>query len=262
MAITEAAEYYYGHGQAWLGDRTAGGLVDNFDVSLPEIDSMSISLTKESIEHVSKRDSIAFKDLKVTRMVSGSGKIVCAQHNAEILKTYLYATKTAITGGAFVAANAVFPTGIVAGDIMPIPNDRTNLSALTSIVDSAGSPATLVLGTDYEVNLNAGVVKFLNVGGYTQPFKAAGTETAGSGVGIFMQRTQLKWCRFSGINIANNDEAVVIDLYKVDIEPASEWTLLNDGADVNKYEIAFELLKDTTKSSSATFGQYGRYREV
>lgn len=261
MAITEAAEYYYGHGKAWLGDRTAGGLVDNFDVSLPEIDSLSISLTKESIEHVSKRDSIAFKDLKVTRMVSGSGKIVCAQHNAEILKTYLYGTKSSVTGGAFLAAAAVFPTGIIAGDIMPIPNDRTHLSALTSIVDSAGSPATLVLGTDYEVDLDAGVVKFLNVGGYTQPFKAAGTETAGTGVGLFMQRSLLKWLRFHGINLADSDSDVVIDLYKVDIEPANEWTLLNDGADVNKYEINFEMLKDTTKSSSATFGQYGRYRE-
>lgn len=261
MAITEVGEYYYGHGKAWLGDRTAAGLVDNFDVSLPEIDTMSISLTKESIEHVSKRDSIAFKDLKVTRMVSGSGKIVCAQHTADILRTYLYGTKSTVTGGAFLAAAAVFPTGIVAGDIMPIPNDRTHLSALTSIVDSAGSPATLVLGTDYEVDLDAGVVKFLNVGGYTQPFKAAGTEAAGTGVGIFMQRTLLKWLRFHGINIADSDSDVVIDLYKVDIEPASEWTLLNDGADVNKYEIAFELLKDTTKSSSATFGQYGRYRE-
>lgn len=99
MAITEAGEYYYGHGKAWLGDRTAGGAVDNFDVSLPEIDTMSITLTKESIEHVSKRDSIAFKDLKVTRMVSGSGKIVCAQHTADILRTYLYGTKTAVTGG-------------------------------------------------------------------------------------------------------------------------------------------------------------------
>lgn len=261
MAITEAGEYYYGHGKAWLGDRTAAGIVDNFDVSLPEIDSMSIALTKESVEHVSKRDSIAFKDLKVTRMVAGSGKVVCSQHTASILRTYLYGTSTAVTGGAFIAANAIFATGIVAGDIMPIPGDRTHLSALTSIVDSAGGPATLVLGTDYEVDLDAGVVKFLNVGGYTQPFKAAGTEVAGTGVGIFMQRTLLKWLRFHGINIADSDSDVVIDLYKVDIEPASEWTLLNDGADVNKYEIAFELLKDTTKSSSATFGQYGRYRE-
>lgn len=258
MAITEEANYYYGHGKAWLGDRTAAGAVDNFDISLPEIESLSISLAKESIEHVSKRNAIAFKDLKVTRMISGTGKIVCAQHTADILKTYLFGVKTAITGGS--VSNVAFPTGIVAGDIMPFPGDRTHLSTFTSIVDSAGSPATLVNGIDYEVDQYAGVVKFLLVPG-TQPYKLNGTEAAGSGVGLFMQRLAQKWLRFHGINVADGDSNVVIDLYKVDIEPASEWMLLNDGGDVNKYEISFELLKDTTKSDAATFGQFGRYRE-
>ena len=257
--ITETAEYYYGHGQAWLGERTAGGLVDNFDVSLPEIDSMTITLTKESIEHVSKRDSIAFKDLKVTRMVSGTGSMVCAQHNADILETYLYGTASAITGGA-ISAVAFENTTIAAGESVPFPGDRVNLSTFTSIVDSAGSPATLVNGTDYLVDEKAGVVKFVNVGGFTQPFKLNGTEAAGTGIGVFMQRTLLKWLRFKGINLADSDAVEVVDLYKVDIEPANSWTLLNDGTEVNRYEINFELLKDTTKSSSATFGQYGRIR--
>jgi hypothetical protein len=257
--ITEEGVYYYGHGQAWLGVRTTGGLVDNFDVSLPEIDALSISLTKESIEHVSKRDSIAFKDLKVTRMVSGTGKITCAQHTADLLKTYLYGTKTAIAGGS-VTAVAFENTTIAAGETVPFPGDRVNLSTFTSIVDSAGSPITLVNGTDYLVDEKAGVVKFINIPG-TQPYKLNGTEAAGNGVGIFMQRTLLKWLRAKVIDIAANDEVKVIDLYKIDIEPASEWALFNDGGDVNKYEISFELLKDTTKSSSATFGQFGRYRE-
>ncbi len=257
--ITETGEYYYGHGQAWLGNRTALGTVDNFDVSLPEIDTLSIQLAKESVEHVSKRSAIAFKDLKITRMISGTGSLTCSQHSADILQLYLFGTKSAIVGGPATAE--VFPSGIVATDIMPFPGDRTHYSAFTSIIDSAGSPATLVNGTDYEVQERAGVVKFLNVGGFTQPFKITGVFASGTGVGIFMQRQQQKWLRFHGINIADSDSDVVVDLYKIDVEPASEWTLLNDGSDVNKYEIKFELLKDTTKASSATFGQYGRIRE-
>lgn len=260
--ITETGEYYYGHGQSWLFTRTAGGAIaaGGADaISLPEIDSMSISLTKESIEHVTKRESIAFKDLKVTRLISGTGKITCSQHSADILKAYLFGTKSTVSGGA--ASGAAFQSGIVANDIVAFPGDRTHLSTFTSIVDSAGSPATLVNGTDYLVDNMAGVIKFLNVGGFTQPFKLNGTEDAGVGVGLFMQRQLHKWLRFKGINLADSDSTVVIDLYKVDIEPASEWMLLNDGNDVNKYEIPFELLKDTTKSSSATFGQFGRYRE-
>ena len=29
MAITETAKHFFGHGQTWLGGRTAGGLVDD-----------------------------------------------------------------------------------------------------------------------------------------------------------------------------------------------------------------------------------------
>lgn len=257
--ITETAEYFYGHGQAWLGVRTAGGLVDNFDVSLPEIDSVKITLTKESVEHVSKRDPLAFKDLKVTRMISGSGSIICAQHTADILEAYLFGTSSAITGGSIT--NIAFEnTTIAAGEIVPFPGDRVNLTTFTSIVDSAGSPLTLVNGTDYMVDEKAGVVKFLNVPG-TQPYKLNGVEPAGTGIGLFMQRQLHKWLRVKCYNIVDSDAVTVIDLYKIDIEPANEWNLINDGADVNKYEIPFELLKDTTKSSSATFGQFGRVRE-
>lgn len=259
--ITETGEYYYGHGQAWLGDRTAGGAVDNFGVSLPEIDSLTISIARESIEHISKRDPLASKDLKQTRYLSATGEITCSQHTASILAKYLFGTSAAVAGGSITAE--AFPTGIVAGDITPFPNDRTHLSTFTSIVDSAGSPATLVNLTDYEVDEKAGVVKWQggSFGTYTQPFKLNGTEAAGTGVGLIMQRVIHQWLRVKTYNLADSDAVVVVDLYKCDIEPANEWQLINDGSDVNKYVIPFEMLKDTTKSSSATFGQYGRYRE-
>src|SRR6185369_10783688 len=206
-----------------------------------------------------KRNSIQFKDLSIPHKFTGTVKMVCTQHTADLLAVYLYGTKTAITGGAFSAA--AFPTIVLnTNATQPIPGQRTNVTALV-ITDSAGSPATLVAGTDYEADQDAGVVKFLSLGAYTQPFKAAGTETAGSGVGIFSNRVVEKYLRFKGIDIAASDAIKTIDLYKVQIAPATSWTLLNDGSDVNKYEIDGELLKDTLLSSSATFGQFGRYRE-
>jgi hypothetical protein len=260
MAITEAGAYYYGAGQAWLGPRsTSTGLPTSFDVSLPEIDSLEVSLATEAIMHTSKRTSIQFEDLHIPYKFTGTVKMVCAQHSADLLAVYLYGTKTTIAGGAFSAV--AFPTIVLnTNPIQPIGGQRTNVTALV-ISDSAGSPATLVLGTDYEADADAGVVKFLSLGAYTQPFKAAGTETAGQGVGIFQNRVVEKYLRFKGIDVAASDAIKTIDLYKVQIAPAATWTLLNDGSDVNKYEITGNLLKDTLLASSATFGQFGRYRE-
>ena len=260
--ITETAQHYYGHGQAWLFSRTAGGAAATGGadaISLPEIDSLEISFATEKVERTSKRFAMASKNVSIVKMISGTFKLVCSQHTAELLKLYLFGNKAAIAGGS--VSSVAFPSGIVQNDIVPFPGDRVNFSTFTSIVDSAGSPATLVNGVDYEVDEKAGVVKFLNVTGFSQPFKINGTEAAGTGVGLMTARVQEKWLRFKGINIANNDAVEVVDLYRAQIDPASSWTLLNDGGDPNKYEISGQILLDTTKSSSATFGQFGRLRQ-
>src|SRR5689334_266896 len=101
--ITETIKEYYGHGELWLGTAVAGGMPTAFDTSVAAIDSMELTLTAEFIEHVSKRTSIAKKDLKVLRMISGTGKLTCSQHTITLLKKYLYANSSTVTGGSFAA---------------------------------------------------------------------------------------------------------------------------------------------------------------
>jgi hypothetical protein len=256
-------DLYFGHGEAWAATRTAGGLAGDFDLALPEINSLSLSIERETVEHVSKRTSIASKDLKVSRLMTMSGTLNVSTHTKEMLALYLYGNVAADAGGAF-AAEAFDDSTIAVGQIVPAPNDRTHLSSIV-ITDSTGSPITLTLNTHYEiVDADAGLIHFLDVttGSLVQPFKIAGTEGAGSSVGILTQRVYEKWLRFKGINIADEDAVVIVDLYRVQFNPASQWQLLNDGSDVNMYEIEFEALVDTTKAVDATLGRHGRYREL
>jgi len=67
---------------------------------------------------------------------------------------------------------------------------------------------------------------------------------------------------FKGINIADDDRVVLVDLYRVQIEPASSWTLINDGNNVNSYEINGEVLIDSLKPVDPVLGQYGNYKEL
>jgi hypothetical protein len=261
--ITETARHFYGHGQAWLFPRTAGGVIDGTvatALSLPEVDSIELNFETEKVTRVSKRDSMASKAVSFVKMLGGKGKITCSQHTMDLLALYGFGTKSTVAGGSVSAVAFVPASGIVAGAIVPFPGDRTNLTTFTSIVDSAGSPLTLVNGTDYEVDNQAGVVKFINVPG-TQPYKLTGTQDAGSQVAGFTSRVQEKWLRHKVINIAENDDYGVLDVYRIQIDPAAAWQLVSDGNEPQKYEISFEILKDTTKSSTATGGQYFRYVE-
>lgn len=255
------SDHYYGHGEAWLATRTAGGLAGNFDVALPEIDLLTISPSRELVENVSKRTSVASKDIKATRMISLTGSLTVKSHTKEILAMGLYGNVAAVAGGTFTD-EAFDDTTIVNDQIVPLPNDITHASSIV-IKDSTGSPITLTLDTDYEiVDADAGLIKFLDISGHTQPYVVSGSEAAGNAVGLLTQRVFEKWMRFKGINIVDDDKVCIVDLYRMQMEPISEWKLLNDGDAVNMYEIPFEALVDTTKAIDATFGRHGRYREL
>jgi len=252
--------YYYGHGQGALGTINATtGLAAIYDVPLPEIDEMSLALATDKIGHESKRQSIASDDLSVVRKIGMTGKIVCSVHTPDILKLGAYGSSSAVAGGA--SAATAYASGLVAGDIVAHPGGKTRLTSIV-ITDSNGSPATLTLGTDYEIyDANAGLIKILNVGSYTQPFKIAATEAAGTSVGFMTQRVYEKSLIFSGLNIADNDKPCIVKLHKIQIEPFSAWSLLSSGNEVNKYEFNFTVLKQTLVAASAALGQYGDYTE-
>lgn len=256
MALTDSTVQYYGRGEAWMGDAVANKMPANFDKYLPQIESLEVSLTAEYVEHISKRTSIAKKALKVVHTIMGTGKIVCAVHSAALLKTYLYASQSTITGGS-VSATAFEKTALpTVGDILPLPGAKTKASSVV-ITDSNGSPVTGTLGTDYELDADAGLIKVLSVANLTTaPWKAAFTEAAGTANNILQTVPANQGLRFKGINVANSGAIEVVDIPKIQISPAATWTLLNSGNDVNKYEIPFEILED---GSNSTYG-FGRQK--
>jgi len=154
MAFTDSTVQYYGRGEAYLGDAVAGGMPSNFDKYLPQIESLEIALNAEYVEFISNRATIAKKVLKVVHTIMATGKLVCAVHSATILKTYLYASQTTIAGGA-VSATAFAKTALpTVGDILPLPSNKVKATSVV-ITDSAGSPVTGTLGTDYELDADA-----------------------------------------------------------------------------------------------------------
>lgn len=256
--ITEVAHYCYGHGKTSFYNRLTSGLAGKLLASLPEVNSFEITLETTKVEHVTRRDPLASVGLSIVEMVKGTWKLSSSQHIPDLIALYAFGTKASITGGSFSAV--AFPTGVLAGETWQVPGGRTNITTWTSIVDSAGSPLTLVAGTDYEYDDGSGEVKFINVPG-TQPYKISGTEAPSTGVGLIQSRVQEIYIRHKEINIANADAVEPIDIYRCQVDPAASWKAMGDGNDVNSYEIGGQILKDTTVASSATFGQYGRWRQ-
>jgi hypothetical protein len=245
-------DYLMLQGECWIGDRAADGTVATF-VSVPEIDELSLAITPTQATHVSKRQSMQEEDLDVTVGVTIAGSLKFSTATAALLQQALFGAKAAVGAGTITSAS--LGTRAV-GDWVKIPGDYRDIT-LTYIKDSAVSPATLVNGTDYKIDLAAGMINILSLGSYTQPFLVTGTAGVGTGVGLMNNRQGEKWLRFKGINVADGDNSVTVDLYKVQISPTKALQLLATGNTPTVLEVDFKVLKDTTKLSSAIFGQLG-----
>jgi hypothetical protein len=172
------------------------------------------------------------------------------------LADFLHGTATPEVAGSYTAAGA-FPTGILVGETYLIPGGHNGLSSVI-IKDSAGTPATLVNGTDYTVNADAGLITFLNLGSYVQPFKAFSYGyKAASGVSV-MAQTPAEYCLvYDGINLAVPGEKTFVRIDRVAFMPAAKISMKCDA--VNDYELKGVALLGVGKTQSDGFGTYRRF---
>ena len=61
--------------------------------------------------------------------------------------------------------------------------------------------------------------------------------------------------RFEGLNTADANEPVIIDLFRVQFDPSKDFSMIMD--DFAKFTLDGSCLMDSARSSSAALGQFG-----
>lgn len=244
--------YFSGQGRLYVADRDSSGNATAFrDVG--DVSGLNFQLATEILEHNEHTSGQRLTDLRIERKKSASMQAVIDEFSKENIALACRSTAGTIAGGT-VTAEVFTPTGVVAGQIF-----KTAKPVISSVVvkDSAGSPATLTLGTHYEVtDAKAGLIKFLNVASYVQPFKVDYSNATVDNVPLFTVGLVEKWLRFVGLNGANSDKKVMVDLYRVSFSPLEQFDLIGD--DITKFTLNGSVLYDTTKVGDAVLGQFGR----
>jgi hypothetical protein len=225
-----------------------------------EAPTCEMTIEEQRAENYATGGTLNEKDLSVTVVVDVKGALTVKEAGGDRLSLAVFGSKSEEAGGPVVAQ--AFPAGIAEGEKHFLPGRPLGVSALT-IVDSAGSPETLEEGTDYTADLDFGTVKFLNVDGFTQPFKASYTKSATENVAIATTVTPEKFFFMRGKNLANEEKAVVVEMYRTRFGPAKKVTLKTaDKKEVSAFEYDLEFLADPTKPRDPVLGRYGRLRYV
>lgn len=248
--------YHIGKGPLYVADRDASGVPGKL-VDVGEV-MISVEITKEYKSNTTSRLEINHTDAHVPVSVEVKGTLTLKEPTAQNLELILHGTKTVLAGGALT--NQAFPAGVAAGEEYRLPGFTGVVSSLTIKDSAGGGGATLTLGTNYTVDLNYGRVKFIDVTGFTQPFKANFTNAASVRNSILTKRVFNKFLHFEGINIGNNDgpRKFLEELYDCTLLPAQKFE--SKGEDFATYEISFVCLADPNKpATDSELGQYGNH---
>jgi hypothetical protein len=175
--------------------------------------------------------------------------------NKENLAVGLLGQKVTTAGGAIT--NEAQPSGLAVGSV--IKSKYPNISALT-VKDSAGTPATLVLNTDYKVlDLKHGLIEILSLGAYVQPFKlnyTAAAVTVITGMEADDSNEYAIYCKLINTEPAP-DQAKALEIFRVQIDPTQLLALIND--DQGSFDISAIALRNKTRATDPEFGGYFRW---
>jgi hypothetical protein len=242
--------YFSGQGRTYIGTRDSNGNPQAMRW-LGNVSELKVSLNVETIEHKESYSGQRLTDLSLIK--SKDGEFSCAIENFSIenLELTLYGQTSSVTAGN--VTNEALPTGAVAGGVYLLVNQF--VSAVV-VKDSAATPATLVAGTDYKVHADQGAIELLNVTGFTQPFKVDYAYGASKRLAMFKSAQPEVWLRFDGLNTADFNKRVIVDLYRVVLNPSKDFSLIGD--DIQKFDLSGRVLADVTKSDTGPLGLFGR----
>ncbi|MDQ3562861.1 MAG: hypothetical protein M3436_01550 [Pseudomonadota bacterium] len=241
--------YFSGQGKVYVATAAAG--VPGVFRHVGNCPILNVQLETDVLEHKEATTGQRLVDLRIIRGKTAKFSFTIEEFDKDNLALALYGASSTITGSTVVAE--VFPT-VAVGDYV-----KTLRQKLSSIVvkDSAGSPATLTLGTHYEItSADHGTIKFINLASFTQPFKIDYTYATVTNVNMFTQGFSDRWLKFDGLNTVDTNKACLIELFKCSFDPASQIDFIND--DIMKFELNGGALHDATKAADAVLGTFGR----
>jgi hypothetical protein len=247
--------YFSGQGVVHIAVRDGSGNATIFR-DLGNVPALRLTLETDVLEHKESRTGNRLTDLRLQREKRARVTMTLESFNKANLMMLMYGSSATVASGT--ASAELLPTGLVAGDSIALSFPLVNV--WTSLVDSTGSPQTLIEGSDYRIDKNSGMVTILDPTGFVQPFKANYSYLGEDIVPFFEQSQTERFLRFSGLNTANGNKAVVVELYRVVFDPVGTFDLIND--EFAQFEIEGSVLYDSARDSNDSSGVLGGFGRI
>ncbi|MEX2524445.1 MAG: hypothetical protein WD750_05770 [Gammaproteobacteria bacterium] len=236
-------------GHVLLAERDANGNAKAFrDIGVAPTFDLSLGVNKDQ-----QYESQSGRRRLRSEIITGQDvnlSLVLNDFSTLNLGLALYGTPAAIAAGS--VTDEALPSGLEDGDLVAL--QQQNISNLV-LEDNAA--AALTEDTHYEIqSAEHGTIKFLDLSTFTQPLVADYDYAGGINIAMFAGQPPIRWVRLQGINTADGDKPVLVELYKVKFDPVETLSLINEAhGQLSMNAVAFD---DDTKAGNDTLGRTGR----
>lgn len=244
--------YFSGQGRVFLASRDSNGNPINLRW-VGNVPDLKISLNVETIEHKESYSGQRLTDLQLIKSKDGEFSCTLEDFSVENLELSLYGQTTTTASGS--VTGELLASGVVAGDMRLLAN--TFVSSV--VVKDSDTPPNTLPASQYQVFASQGAIKFIDItsgGPYVQPFKVDYSYGGSKQVAMFRAAQPEVWLRFDGVNTADSNRPVIVDLYRVAINPTKDLSMIGD--ELQRFELTGRVLADLTKPDSGSMGQFGR----
>ncbi|MEZ3140795.1 hypothetical protein ACBQ88_17145 [Citrobacter braakii] len=238
------SNYYYGQGKIYLAPR------ENKSVFswVGDVSSLNISFTHNNKINIRTHNGKLYQNKVHSISVTGSIDSVWHDFSISNLIILLGSENVNIpfsTGNVFH-----MPDGIKSGNIVALPH-----TSVFSVVI-----AGLKSGKDYLVDRKWGTIKFFT--------------TPSPGVSITYDHLQNEWLpffahgpkefylRYEGVNLANESMPVLIEFYRVLIDPLATMEVISTGSNISGIDVTSLILPDFEQHSDNAFSYFGRLQFI
>lgn len=254
-SVLEKQNYYYGQGKVWLSKRhpvTGKPLGWRW---IGDVSALSLSLSVESISHTESYTGQRLTALKIAGKKEGSLSSTWHNHSPENLATLFYGENVITAAGS--VSGELLPEKIEAGMMLALAHPQVSNLILSP---ATGTGTALKEGEDYFVREAFGEIEFLKA--VTTQYKAAYSHSRNINVPMFNRLDENYALRYSGINLADNGAAVIVELYKIAVDPAQAKNLINTDTSVEGMEMTAGILMDDMRAVDDELGMFGRIQMV
>jgi hypothetical protein len=241
--------YYSGQGVVMVGNRDPLTGKPLGLIPVGNVSDLKIAIQTTVIEHKESQTGQRGIDLRLTTQTKATLSMTMENFNAANLAVALRGTATTVAGGTVTGeAHQVIPGGVA-------PLDHMNVSAVT--VTGAGTAYVDDITTPdwgHKINLDAGSVLVRDTNAGTNGLVSItvnytyGEQYQVEALNVGMQE---KYLRFEGLNTADGDASVVIEVFKFSVDPLKELSMISDT--VQQFVLEGNVLADQLRTTGSKY---------